>query len=32
MTVDQAVQYVVSCGVLRPPQQVRKLDAAQRAT
>jgi uncharacterized membrane protein len=23
MTVDQAVQYVVSCGVLRPPQQVR---------
>lgn len=24
MTVDQAVQFVVSCGVLRPPQQIRK--------
>lgn len=24
MTVDQAVQFVVSCGILRPPQQIRK--------
>jgi uncharacterized membrane protein len=23
MTIDQAIQYVVSCGVLRPPQQIR---------
>jgi uncharacterized membrane protein len=24
MTIDQAIQYVVSCGILRPPQQVRR--------